>query len=54
MGCSDYLNERTSKKDTFIHLGQEPYCYKGKIKGLDNQHQTFQGEDYHRQANNRL
>ena len=41
MGCSDYINERTIKREIFIHLGQEPYCVKGKIKGLDSAHQIL-------------
>lgn len=41
-GCSDYINEITCKKEYFIHLGQEPYGYKGKVKGLDTNHQVLQ------------
>ena len=41
MGCSDYINERTMNRDAFIHVGQEPYCHNGMIKGLDKNHQIL-------------
>ena len=31
----DYLNEYTSRLNSFIIFGQEPYYYDGKIKNLN-------------------
>ena len=37
----DYLNFKTSSKESFITMGQEPHYYKGEIRGLDPQHQVL-------------
>lgn len=44
-GSMDFVNVQMSRKDTFIFLGQEPYTVKGKVNGLDKQHQLFQTKE---------
>ena len=39
--CTDYINRLTNGKESFIHLGQEPYVRKGNLAGLNKNHQVF-------------
>ena len=40
-----YVNQKCERKDSFCVFLQEPYCHKGRITGLNKQHQIFQSTD---------